>query len=225
MARVTKEYDERKNEFLDTAQMLFYSQGYDQTSVNAIIDHMGVSKGTFYHYFESKEQLLDSLTERLAGQILARINESLDDPEMDAITKLNRMFESSAGIKAANRELILTLIRTVYTDRNIMLRQKMNARQVAVGSPLMSRIIHQGIAEGVFNTAYPDLIAGLIFGLSTSWGEKFASLMVTLEDHPENKALIFQNVELFEDAIERLLGAPRGSIKLGSRDTLERILG
>lgn len=225
MARVTKEYDERKNEFLDTAQALFYSQGYDQTSVNAIIDHMGVSKGTFYHYFESKEQLLDSLIERLSAEIFDRINESTDDPELDAITKLNRMFEISAGIKAANRELILTLLRTVYTDRNIMMRHKMNAHQVAVGGPLMARIIHQGIAEGVFNTAHPDLIADLIFGLSSGWGEKFASLMLTLEDHPENKALIFQNVELFEDAIERLLGAPSGSIKLGSRDTLERILG
>ena len=225
MARVTKEYDERKNEFLDTAQMLFYSQGYDQTSVNAIIDHMGVSKGTFYHYFESKEQLLDSLIERLAGQILVQINESIDDPGMDAITKLNRMFESSAATKADNRELILTVLRTVYNDRNIMMRQKMTTRQVAVGGPLMSRIIHQGIAEGVFNTAHPDHIADLIFGLSNGWGEKFASLMLTLEDHPENKALIFQNVEIFEDAIERLLGAPSGSIKLGSRDTLERILG
>ncbi len=225
MARITKDYDERKNEFLDTAQALFYSQGYDQTSVNAIIDHMGVSKGTFYHYFESKEQLLDSLIERLAGQIIARIKESIDDPELDAITKLNRFFETSAGIKAANRELILTLMRTVYADHNIVMRQKMNARQVALAGPLMTRIIQQGIAEGVFNTAYPDLIANLIFGLSTGWGEKFASIMSTLEDHPENKALIYTNVELFEDAIERLLGAPRGSIKLGSRENLERILG
>ncbi len=225
MARVLKEYDERKNEFLDTAQRLFYSQGYDQTSVSAIIDHMGVSKGTFYHYFESKEQLLDNLIERLSGQILAQINESIDDPDMDAITKLNHMFEISAGTKAANRELIVTLLRTIYSDRNIVMRHKMNAHRVALASPLMARIIHQGIAEGVFNTAHPDHVADLIFGLSNGWGEKFASLMLTLEDHPENKALIFQNVELFEDAIERLLGAPRGSIKLGSREALEKIIG
>ncbi len=225
MARITKDYDERKNEFLDTAQALFYSQGYDQTSVSAIIDHMGVSKGTFYHYFESKEQLLDSLIERLTGQILSAFSEIIDDPEMDAITKLNRLFESSAGIKAANRDLILMVVRTLYTDRNLVMRHKMNARRAELASPLMARIIHQGIAEGVFNTPYPDLVTGLIFGLADDWGETFAALMVTLDEQPENKELIFKNVELFQDAIERLLGAPSGSLKLGSRESLERIVG
>ncbi|MCK4578956.1 MAG: TetR/AcrR family transcriptional regulator, partial [Candidatus Marinimicrobia bacterium] len=54
MARVLKEYDERKTEFLDAARELFYSLGYEQTSVNTIIEKVGVSKGTFYHYFKSK---------------------------------------------------------------------------------------------------------------------------------------------------------------------------
>ena len=68
MVRISKDYDVRKQEFLDAAQKLFYEQGYDQTSVNTIIDAVGVSKGTFYHYFKSKEDLLDALAERVAMQ-------------------------------------------------------------------------------------------------------------------------------------------------------------
>ena len=64
MARISKAYQERKKEIMDTAQMLFYTIGYDAVTVNTIIATIGISKGTFYHYFKSKEQLLDELVER-----------------------------------------------------------------------------------------------------------------------------------------------------------------
>ena len=51
MARVTKEYRERKNEILDAAQELFLTQGYEKISVDNIIKKIGIAKGTFYYYF------------------------------------------------------------------------------------------------------------------------------------------------------------------------------
>ncbi len=225
MARVLKEYDERKNEFLDAAQELFYSRGYEQTPVSSIIEKVGVSKGTFYHYFDSKEDLLDSLAERVTDQIVVHIEKMLDKPQLDAIAKLNLMFESSASWKAANREIIIALMNAMYNDNNLLMRKKINTHTIAAASPLMARIVHQGIDEGVFNTSFPDDISEMLFQLMTGFGEKFAEIFLTLEEHPENKALIIKILEMYEDAIERFLGAPRGSIKLGSREALEKILG
>ena len=73
MARIIKKHDERKTEFLDTAQELFFTKGYEKTSVEAIIKKMGLSKGTFYYYFKSKEGLLDALIERLSEKILEEV--------------------------------------------------------------------------------------------------------------------------------------------------------
>ena len=47
MARQVKEYDERYQQFLDVGQQLFYTKGYDQTSIQEIIDAVGVAKGLF----------------------------------------------------------------------------------------------------------------------------------------------------------------------------------
>ena len=69
MARITKEYYERKNEILDAAQELFLTQGYEKTSVDNIIKKVGVAKGTFYYYFKSKEDLLDKLVKRMTDKI------------------------------------------------------------------------------------------------------------------------------------------------------------
>ena len=84
MARISKKYDERKDEFLDTAQQLFFTQGYDQTSVDAIIRKMGLSKGTFYYYFESKEDLLDELTCKMGEKILEEVKRIADREVLDA---------------------------------------------------------------------------------------------------------------------------------------------
>ena len=51
-------YDERRAEILDSAQKQFFLKGYETASVNEIIEAAGISKGTFYHYFESKDELL-----------------------------------------------------------------------------------------------------------------------------------------------------------------------
>ncbi len=224
MARVLKEYDERKTEFLDAARELFYSLGYEQTSVNTIIEKVGVSKGTFYHYFKSKEDLLDSLVERLTEQIMVHIEKQLDDPALDAIAKLNLMFESSANWKATNREMIIVLLEAMYNDKNILLRKKMDDRTVVVAAPVMTRIIHQGIDEGVFNTSFPDDISEMILQFMMGFREKFAALFRALDEKPENKLAIIKTMEMNEDAMERFLGAPKGSIKFGSREALEKIL-
>ena len=224
MPRVLKEYNERKNEFLDAAQQLFYTRGYEQTSVNAILEKVGVAKGTFYHYFKSKEALLDSLIERMTDQIIVLIEEVVENADLDAITKLNLVFETSASWKAAHKDLILTLIRSIYNDDNILLRRKMFRRATSRASPFVAKVIRQGLAEGVFNTRYPAEVSEMIFMQSNNLGDKIAELMLGLDEHPENRGSIFRILEVYEDAVERFLGAPQGSIHLADRATLEKML-
>lgn len=224
VARVLKDYDQRKNEFLDAAQELFYSVGYEQTSVNMILEKVGVAKGTFYHYFKSKIDLLDALVIRLTDSIMDRIEAVVDDPSLDAITKMNKVFEVSGSYKTDHKELIFTLARTLYRDENILLRKKMNDRSVELMRPQMSRIIRQGLDEGVFNTEFPDDASDMIFSLATNMGDKNSLLLLTLEDHPENIELLMKNFDMYQDAIERFIGAPSGSIRFKAREVLEKLL-
>ena len=55
-----KEHDERRNEIINTAAVLFMEKGYDRCSINDILNKIGIAKGTFYHYFKSKEDVLDA---------------------------------------------------------------------------------------------------------------------------------------------------------------------
>src|SRR5208283_202867 len=64
--RIVKPPAQRREELLDCAQELFLGLGYDNTTVNDVIARAGVSKGAFYHYFTSKEAMLEALAERFA---------------------------------------------------------------------------------------------------------------------------------------------------------------
>ena len=52
--RISKRPEERREEFLDAAQALFYEQGIEATNVQQIVKRVGVAQGLYYYYFQSK---------------------------------------------------------------------------------------------------------------------------------------------------------------------------
>ena len=62
--RIIKEHSERKAEIIATAESLFLAKGYANSTINDILVALNIAKGTFYHYFASKEALLDAVIAR-----------------------------------------------------------------------------------------------------------------------------------------------------------------
>ena len=56
-----KKGEKRKQELLQIAYRMFISRGYENTSVDEIIEEAGIAKGTYYYYFETKEQMLEEV--------------------------------------------------------------------------------------------------------------------------------------------------------------------
>lgn len=62
-----------REKILQSAVQLFLGDGYEATSVNDICKHAGVSKGSFYHYFETKQVLFLSLMENWSGRVMQSV--------------------------------------------------------------------------------------------------------------------------------------------------------
>ena len=65
--------DLRKKQILETAEALFTARGYENTGVQDILDQLHLSKGSFYHHFESKELVLRIICENRASQAAEKI--------------------------------------------------------------------------------------------------------------------------------------------------------
>ena len=224
MPREIKAYETRKAEMVAAAWSLFSEKGYDRTTVNAIIEKLGVSKGTFYHYFTSKEDILDAVVDSIteAGfQVVAPI---LEDAALSAIDKLNQYIKAARAWRLTNIDAIKEVMRIIYRDENIIIRHKMHAHSVSRVAPLFTLLIQQGINEGVFKNEYPEETAEALLHLSNILGDANAKLFLNLVGRLENRHLIKRRINFYGDMLERLLGAPKGSIESVSDGFIKKIL-
>ena len=93
-----------KGKIVSAAWKLFYEQGYDETTVEEIVEESGTSRGSFYHYFEGKDALLSSLSV-LFDDKYEELSQTMD-PDLSPIDKL----------KHINQELFLMIENTVSVE-------------------------------------------------------------------------------------------------------------
>ena len=88
--RIVKEADVRKNEILDAAGILFSEKGYDNTSVTDIMNAVGIAKGTLYHHFKSKEDIMDALIKRQTDAIFLGAKKIAEDKSIPVKERIIR---------------------------------------------------------------------------------------------------------------------------------------
>lgn len=138
-----------KGDILNSAKQLFLDEGYERVSVDMILHDAGASKGSFYHYFNSKEDLIDVLIKKMLDPVYARIS-GIVSSSMDAVAKLNESFSIAYHWRSDNAKLLNFLLLSFWNESNLVLRNKMRKWCMERDRALLVQIIDQGIDEGVF---------------------------------------------------------------------------
>ena len=204
----------RREAFLDVAERLIRTKGYEQMSVQDVLDEVGASKGAFYHYFDSKEALLGAVIERMTETAVAVLSPVAADPGLSAPEKLQAVFTLAGRWKAERSDLLLGLVRSWYSPENDLVRLRLARVGAERITPLLCRILRQGTAEGVFDLASPDQTAEILVALLYGSGDAVGRLLL---DHDDGR-VPFEQVEgwvaAYNQAIERILGLPVGTFVL-----------
>jgi AcrR family transcriptional regulator len=214
MARIIKEdeYAARRKQILDVAQRYIYSKGYEQMSIQDILKELSISKGAFYHYFTSKQALLDGLIDQMWEEASSILMPILNDTSLPGATKLQRYFDTAIQWKLAKKEFVLALLRVWYADDNAIVRQKQQAAMLEKITPLIGRMIEQGTNEGSFVTAYPQQTAEVVINLLIGLGDTWARMLMRELPGSEIVARVTPLIKAYSVAMERVLGAASGSI-------------
>jgi AcrR family transcriptional regulator len=211
----------RRDAFLDVAQRLVETLGYEAMSVQDVLEALEVSKGAFYHYFDSKQALLEAVVERFADGAMTAMTPILNDPNLPAVGKLERVFAGIAGWKAERKELVLGIIAVWSSDSNAIVREKVRRMTVRLMVPLLSTVIRQGVDEGVFNVASADETAIVLVSLMQGFQEHATQLFLARQANAIPYEVVERTFAGFTRAFEQILGVAEGSLTLQSAATLQ----
>ena len=114
--------EDRRSQFLDCAEALFFTKGYDDTSIQDVLNMAGVSKGGFYHHFKSRDAFLAAMIEAWQSTSLASLATRLQNEDSaDGKRKIMRgvslewdgAFERQLRILAAQEPIVAKLLSQV----------------------------------------------------------------------------------------------------------------
>ncbi len=187
-----KKGEKRKGELLQIAYRLFLSQGYENTSVDEIIEAAGIAKGTYYYYFQSKEQMLEAVIgmmieaeTEVARQVLA--SEMPVPQKIVGIVSSVRPTQEERPIEdALNR------------PENVLMHDKLQRQLLADILPLLSKAVEEGVRDGLFACDHIP--------------ERVRMLLLLSCDLFDEGQYTQADVDVFIDMMEKLLGAAPGTM-------------
>lgn len=198
--RREKRGDARKKEILDTAEQLFAANGFDNTSTNDIISTVGIARGTLYHHFSSKEDILDSVIDRINNTMVRNAKRIAEDKK---IPLLDRLTDSIRALNVDSRIGEEVLIQ-VHKPQNALLHQKMQEKMISGIVPVIADLIEEGNGEGIFHSPYPKEAAEMLMIYSNIAFDDLAVMS------PEEKA---QKIQAFICHAERVIGTESGMLQ------------
>jgi AcrR family transcriptional regulator len=205
---------------------LFLERGYDATSIQDIMVRAGISKGGFYHHFASKEDMLAALVEQITSDIVVRLEPILTDKKINALVRLNRVMAAGTELKAESAPAMRYVVGALMRQENAYLHQRLQASTFEALQPIMRDIISEGVAQGIFSTPDPALVAEIHLGMTPGRQAVLGEALRALDRHDLKTAtqLVEERMHAEERVLERLLGLLPTSVQLFEPKALRRLL-
>jgi AcrR family transcriptional regulator len=203
-----------REELLNTAFKLFFEKGYDNTSVNAIIKVVGVTKGAFYHYFESKEDLLTEISVRYATKQVQFIEDTRKRKDLSGLEKLNKIIHQMYVYKIENKENRSMMFEIQQSNSNVLLQKRISEIICDLAKKEYSLIISEGVAQGDFHTVHTDEAGAFLMNLAILLNQEISKYVFKTEKTKEDKEQIIKTLEFYEEVYNGVLGAQPGSVEL-----------
>ncbi|MDO5683937.1 MAG: TetR/AcrR family transcriptional regulator [Propionibacteriaceae bacterium] len=188
----------RRAEILDVAERLFVTQGYEQTSVQQVLDAVGIAKGTFYHHFASKEAVMEGIIDRYVSAIAARGEQVLAQHEGGPHQRFLAAV-LAMQVQPGGQEQMLT---ELNKPQNALFHQRTAERTMAIAVPILATVVREGVDQGAFRTDYPEEALELVLHYTAQ----------VLDDLDPQHAATPRKLIAFVHHTELLLGAEPGSL-------------
>ncbi|MBE5771317.1 MAG: TetR/AcrR family transcriptional regulator [Clostridiales bacterium] len=212
--------DLRKQAILDTAENLFFEKGYAAATIQDILDALNCSKGSFYHHFESKLQVLTELCRQRAEAGYAEFKKQTYD---DGLGYLNGLIYYAMPFRAGeDKNLSLLLPLQGLADGNVVLNAILEA-QKKLFFPEISKTLEILKKQGQVYYTQP-MLPEILWDTYTALYQRLMQEAAQIQEGSGTVGVI-QLIETERFIWERLLDAPFGSMELIRGDEALQVIG
>ena len=187
-----KKGEKRKKELLKIAYDMFLTQGYENTSVDEIIERAQIAKGTYYYHFQSKEQMLEEVIDMMIDSE-TKTAEQIIAMDIPVPQKIVMMITSMKPTEAEQ-----PIKNALFQPENVLMHHKVRKKLISVITPLLSEVIKEGVNEGIFKC---DNIT-----------ERVKMLLIISDGTFNEGSFSERDISVFIDMTEKLLGAENGTM-------------
>ena len=170
MATRSAAQEERRRQILDAAVRAFAKKGYHACRVSDIAEEAGVAYGLVYHYFESKDAVLEAIFREMWGMMVAAIN-AVEQTEESSREQLRKACAIVLRTWRDYPDVVRVLVREVARSGEQLQRE---VEEIALAFAALERIVERGQAQKVFrDDLSPRLAAWIVYGaleeILTGW--------------------------------------------------------
>lgn len=195
-----KKTTDRKSDIVKAARNLFQTKDYEKTTMQDIMDSVGIAKGTIYHHFKSKEAILEAVIETIVDESIDKMKTILSESSGNALEKFKLLIH--AGNSTNDNKKILDHI---HKSGNDSMHTRLLAVAIKKQAVLYGEVIQQGCKEGVFNTTTPLESAEFILSA--------CQFLTDIGIYPWEQTDIHRRIQAFPRIIEQQLQSPVGSFQ------------
>jgi len=210
-----KKGDLKKQEIMQTAEQMFCRKGYEQTSIQDILDQLGISKGSFYHHFVSKEVLLEAMCSKRAEQNM-EITLSDASEQISATGKLNHLLSRMIPLQDEKLSFVLMLLPTfILPEGKILITSYCESLKKAFINAV-AETIDEGVAAGEMICGNTEIFADIIITLINRLWVSVCDIIIEneTEGNKTDPAELLHITEQYRTAVERILTITYGSLVL-----------
>ena len=143
MVRTVKKPEERRFEIVKAARFLFQTREYNKTTMQDVMEYLGVAKGTIYYYFASKEELLEAVINDIVDEGIERMQKLIGEASGNALEKIRLLI--SVGNLTENNEEILEQL---HGRGNMEMHARLLAATVQKQAPCMQNCFNRVVRRG-----------------------------------------------------------------------------
>lgn len=207
--------EQTKREILQIAEKLFCSRGFRNTGVQDILDSLHISKGSFYHHFESKDSVLEALCVQRADKQAEAATEALRQPQ-DPLLRVNAVLACMSPLQESEADFLAMLLPQMFTreGRSVMIAYFEAVKRAFL--PVMTRELKSAAEADAICTPTTDAIPDLVMTVAERCTYRMLTLLLraALQHRHLEPAVMLDGLRTYRAVMERLLDAPLGSIEL-----------